>query len=163
MLLAKCHPPEISENIWSSLFLFTRKRAYVRIKISSNTRSGYTVENQEERLFFNETVLLFWCYALWKLGSSNCCVVSEMKHATGMETCTKVYVLFFSNLVQIRIRKTSLFWPYNLMTSLWKPSIPIYVLIYTPASFLGPRVLSYPLRRAGRREPWVLGTRLSIP
>ena len=63
-LLAKCHPPEISKNIWSSLFLFTQKRAYVRIKISSNTRSGYTVENQEERLFFNETVLLFWCYAL---------------------------------------------------------------------------------------------------
>ena len=159
MLLAKCHPPEISKNIWSSLFLFTRKRACVRVKISSNTRSGYTVENPEERLFFNETVLLFWCYALWKLGSSNCCIVSEMKHATGMETCTKVYVLFFSNLVQIRIRKTSLFWPYNLMTSLWKPSIPIYA----PASFPGPRVLSYPPYGAGRREPWVLGMRLSIP
>ena len=63
-LLAKCHPPEISKNIWNSLFLFTRKLAYVRIKISSNTRNGYTVENQEERLFFNETVLLFWCYPL---------------------------------------------------------------------------------------------------
>ena len=30
---------------------------------------------------------------------------------------------FIFNLVYIRIRKTSLFWLYNLMTSLWKPSI----------------------------------------
>ena len=30
-----------------------------------------------------------------------------MKHATGMETCTKIYVLFIFNL---RIRKTSLFY-----------------------------------------------------
>ena len=50
-LLAKCHPPEVSKIIWSSLFLFTRKLAYVRIKISSNTRNGYTVGNQEKRLF----------------------------------------------------------------------------------------------------------------
>ena len=39
----------------------------------------------------------------------------EVKHATRMETCTKIYFLF--------IRKTSLFWLYNLMTSLWNPSI----------------------------------------
>ena len=72
--------------------------------------------------FFNETAFLFWCHALWKLGSSNCCIF-EMKHATGMETCIKIYFLFIFNLVQIRIRKTSLFWLYNLMTSQWKPSI----------------------------------------
>ena len=30
------------------------------------------------------------------------------KHATGLETCTKIYVLFIFNLVKIRIRKTSL-------------------------------------------------------
>ena len=47
----------------------------------------------------------------------------EMKHVTGMETCTRISVLFIFNLVQIRIRKTSLFWLYNLMTSLWKPCI----------------------------------------
>ena len=51
-------PPEINKNIWSSLFawklfLFTRKLAYVRINRSSNTRNGYTAENQEERLFFS--------------------------------------------------------------------------------------------------------------
>ena len=49
-------PPEINKNIWSSLFLWklflsTRKPAYVRINISSNTWNGYTAENQEERLF----------------------------------------------------------------------------------------------------------------
>ena len=43
------------------LFLFTRDLAYVRINISSNTWNGYTAENQEERLFFNESAFLFWC------------------------------------------------------------------------------------------------------
>ena len=32
---------------------------------------------------------------LWKLGSSNCCIL----HSTGMETCTKIYFLFIFNLV----------------------------------------------------------------
>ena len=40
-----------------------------------------------------------------------------------METCSKISFLFSFNLVYIRIRKTSLFWLYNLMTSQWKPSI----------------------------------------
>ena len=40
---------------------------------------------------------LFWCHALWKLGSSNCCIF-EMKHASGLETCTKIYFLFIFNL-----------------------------------------------------------------
>ena len=72
--------------------------------------------------FFNETAFQFWCHALWQLGSSNCCIF-EMKHTTEMETCTKIHFLFIVNLVNIRIRKTSLFWLYNLITSLWKPSI----------------------------------------
>ena len=33
-----------------------------------------------------------------KLGSSNSCIF-EMKHATGMETCTKIYILFKFNVV----------------------------------------------------------------
>jgi len=92
-------PPQTNNNFWGSLFLwklffFTRELEYVRINISSNTWNGYTAENQEERLFFNETAFLFWCHALWKLGSSNCCIFN-MKHATGMET----FVLFIFNLV----------------------------------------------------------------
>ena len=95
-------PPEINNNIWSSLFhkrlfLFTRELAYVHINTSSNTWNGYTAENQEERLF-NETAFLYWCHALWKLESSDCCIF-EMKHATGMETCTKIHFLFIFNLV----------------------------------------------------------------
>ena len=31
-----------------------------------------------------------------------------MKHATELETCTKIYFLFIFNLVLIRIRKTSI-------------------------------------------------------
>ena len=77
------------------------------MNVSSNTLNCYTAENQEERLFFNETALLFWCYALWKLGSLNCCIF-EKKHATGMETCAEIY-FFIVNQVYIRIRKTSLF------------------------------------------------------
>ena len=96
-------PPIWPPAIWSllflwKLFLFTRELAYVRINISSNTWNGYTAENQEERLFFNETAFLFWCHALWKLGSSNCCIF-EMKHASGLETWTKIYFLFIFNQV----------------------------------------------------------------
>ena len=70
----------------------------LRVNISSNTWNGFTAENQEERLFFNETAFLFWRHALWKLGSSNCCIF-EMKHAKGMESCTKIYFFFIFNLV----------------------------------------------------------------
>ena len=49
-------PPEINNNIWSSLFLeklflFTRELAYVRINTSFNTWNGLTAENRGERLF----------------------------------------------------------------------------------------------------------------
>ena len=96
-------PPEINKNIWSSLFLkklflLTPELAYVRINISSNTWNGYTPENQEERLFFNETAFLFWCRILWKLGNSNCCIIA-MKHPMGLETYTKIYFLLIFNLV----------------------------------------------------------------
>ena len=77
---------------------FTREREYLPIKISSNTWNGYTAENQGERLFFNETAFLLKSHALWKLGSSNCCIFG-MKRATGMETCTKIYFLFIVNLL----------------------------------------------------------------
>ena len=80
-----------------SSFFFTRELVYVHINISSNTWNGYTAENQEERLFFNETAFLFCRHALWKLGSSNCSIF-EMKHATGLETCTKISFLFVFNL-----------------------------------------------------------------
>ena len=60
---------------------FTRELEYVRINIFSNTWNGYTADNEEERLFFKETAFLFWCHALWKLGSSNCSIF-EMKHVT---------------------------------------------------------------------------------
>ena len=95
--------PEINKNIWGSLFLlklfpFTRKLAYVGINIPSNTWNGYTAENQEERLFFNETAIPFSCHALWKRGSSNY-YIFEIKHATEMETCTKIYFSFAFNLV----------------------------------------------------------------
>ena len=80
--------------------------------------------------FFIETAFLFWCHALWKLGSSNCWIF-EMKHVTGMKTCTKIYFLFILNLVWIRIRKISLFWLYHLMLSLWKPSIRLLSIYLT--------------------------------
>ena len=80
------------------MFMRTREQAYVRINISSNTWSGDATKNQEERLFFNKTAFLFSCRALWKLGITNCCIF-EMKHATEMETCTKIYFLFIFNVV----------------------------------------------------------------
>ena len=89
--------------IWSSLFpqklfLFTRELAYMRINISSDTWSGYTAENQAERLFLT-TAFLFSCHALWKLASSNCCIFEMKQYATGMETGTKIYFSFTFNLV----------------------------------------------------------------
>ena len=47
---------------------------------------------------FNETAFLFSCHALRKLGSSKWCIF-EMKQASGLETCTKIYFLLFFNLV----------------------------------------------------------------
>ena len=85
-------------SILEKFFLFSRELVYVRINISSTTWYGYTDENQEKRLFVNETTFLFWYHALWKLGTSNCCIF-EMKPATGMETCTKIYFLFIFNPV----------------------------------------------------------------
>ena len=96
-------PQEINKNIWSSLFLpklclFTRELAYVRINIFSNTLNVILLEIKRRDFFFNETAFLFWSHALWKLGSSNCCI-SERKHAMGIETCTKISFLFIFNLV----------------------------------------------------------------
>ena len=38
--------------------------------------------------FLNKKSFLFWCQALWKLGSSHCCFF-EMKQASGMENGRK--------------------------------------------------------------------------
>ena len=96
-------PPEINKNIWSSLFLWklflsTRKPAYVRINISSNTWNGYTAEIKRRDFFSTRQHSCFGVTHCEKLGSSNCCIF-EMKHATGMETCAKIYFLFIFNLV----------------------------------------------------------------
>ena len=55
-----------------------------------------------------ETAFLFWCHSLWKLASSNCCIF-EMKHVTGMETCTEIYFLFIFNLVKQEFVKVRYF------------------------------------------------------
>ena len=101
-------PPEINETsrvhfFHKSSFFFSWELAYVRINISSNTWNVYTAENQEERLFFNKTAFLFWCHALWKLGSTNC-FIFEMKHATGLETCNKNVFLVY---LQLSVNKNS--------------------------------------------------------
>ena len=85
----------------------------------------------KRRDFFNETAFLFWCHALWKLGSSNCCIF-EMKHAMGLKTCTKINFLIIFNLVLIRIRKPRYFDFSLLMTSLWKPSIKQRAMKFLP-------------------------------
>ena len=76
-----------------------------------------TAENQEERLFFQRDSIPILVSSTVKTQSSNCCIF-KMKHTTGMETCTKIYL-------QPGVNKTSLFWLYHLMTSLWKPSIRV--------------------------------------
>ena len=68
---------------------------------------------QIKRNFFNETAFLFSCHALWKL------LYFGNKTSYGNGNLYKDLLLVY---LQIRIRKTSLFWLYNLMTSLWKPS-----------------------------------------
>ena len=96
-------PPEINKKIWSSLFpwklfLFTRELAYVHVNISSNSWSGYTAEKQEDRLFLQRDSIPILVSRTVKTRNSNCCTF-EMKHATGLETCTKIYFLFIFNLV----------------------------------------------------------------
>ena len=79
---------------------FTRELAYVRINISSNIWNGYTAEIQEVRLFFNDTAFLLWCMLsrTVKTRKFKCCIF-ELKHATWMEPCTKIFYLFIFNLV----------------------------------------------------------------
>ena len=72
---------------------------------------------QIKRNFFNETAFLFSCHALWKL------LYFGNKTSYGNGNLYKDLLLVY---LQIRIRKTSLFWLYNLMTSLWKPSITTF-------------------------------------
>ena len=113
----------------------------------------------KRRDFFNETEFLFWCHALWK-HCWNCCIF-EMKLGTGMEPCTKIYFLFTFNPVNIRIRKTSLFWLCNLMTSLWKPSIRglKYRYVATSSSSIRKRPRRRKIRRKGRgRKTWLIIT-----
>ena len=108
------------------IFLFTRELAYVHINISSNTEMAIYCWNSRGETFFQRDSIPFFCHALWKLGSSNCCIF-EMKHATGMETCAKIY--FFVYLQPTVNKNSSLFSFYNLMTSLWNPStLPITIM-----------------------------------
>ena len=92
-------PPEVNKNIWSSLFLFTRELAYVRINVSSYTWNGYNAENQEERPFFNGTAFLFWCHAMWKLESSNCCIFEMMNMLREWKLVQRFTLCLILNLV----------------------------------------------------------------
>ena len=118
---------EINKNIWSSLFLqklflFTRELAYVRINISSNTWNGYTAENQEERLFSTRQQSYF-SVTRCENSEVQIAVFSKWNMLYEWKLFQRLIFLFIFSLVQIRIRKTSLFWLFNLMTSLWKQSI----------------------------------------
>ena len=88
-------PPEINKNIQSSLFLyklflFTWELAYVCINIGSKTWNGYTAENQKERLFFREISMVSHTVKTRKFKL----LYFEKKHATGLETCTKIFFIF---------------------------------------------------------------------
>ena len=92
-----------TKNIWSSLFLLLKALSFhSRASIRARKHIFWYLKwlncwKSRGETLFNETAFLFWCHALWKLGSSNCCIF-EMKHASGLETCTKIYFLFFFNL-----------------------------------------------------------------
>ena len=73
-------------------------RTSICARKSSNSWSSYTVENQEDRLFLQGDSILILVSRTVKTRNSNCCIF-EMKHATGLETCTKIYFLFIFNLV----------------------------------------------------------------
>ena len=88
-------PPEINKNIRSSLFLyklflFTWELAYVCINIGSKTWNGYTAENQKERLFFREIIMVSHTVKTRKFKL----LYFEKKHATGLETCTKIFFVY---------------------------------------------------------------------
>ena len=88
-------PPEINKNIRSSLFLyklflFTWELAYVCINICSKTWNGYTAENQKERLFFREIIMVSRTVKTRKFKL----LYFEKKHATGLETCTKIFFVY---------------------------------------------------------------------
>ena len=71
----------------------TGELTYVRINMSSNIWNGYTAESQEERLFSTRQ------HSYFGVTHFENQEVLEMKHATGMETRAKIYLLFIFNLV----------------------------------------------------------------
>ena len=75
---------------YKSYFLFTWELAYVCINIRSKTWNGYTAENQKERLFFREIIMVSRTVKTWKFKL----LYFEKKHATGLETCTKIFFVY---------------------------------------------------------------------
>ena len=55
---------------------------------------------------------------------------NETRYGNGNLYKDLLFVYLQPRVNLVRIRKTSLFWLYNLMTSLWKPSIPRFRLFY---------------------------------
>ena len=103
-----------------ALSLHSRTSIRAHKHISSNTTRGETIFQRDSiPILLSSTVKT----RKFKL------LYFRNIHATEMETCTKIYSLFIFNLVYIRIRKTSLFWLYNLMTSLWKPSTDYFKVV----------------------------------
>ena len=58
----------------------------------------YCWKSRGETIFQRDSIPTLVLRRLWKLGSSNCCTF-EMKHATGMETCARIYFLVIFNRV----------------------------------------------------------------
>ena len=66
---------------------------YVCINIPSKTWNGYTAENQEERLFSTRQhsyIMVSYTVKTQKFKL----LYFEKKHATGPETCTKIFFVF---------------------------------------------------------------------
>ena len=96
-------PPEINKNIWRSLFqkrlfLFSRELAYVRMNISSNTWNGYYFWKSRGETFFQWDSIPILVSRTVKTRKFKL-LYFQMKHATGMETGTKIYILYIFNPV----------------------------------------------------------------
>ena len=105
--------PDLSDQPWLRLIKGVTVVTQESKKTTTTTKNSKTTSRHRNtveynarnvslgclwRDFFQSDIIPFWCHALWKLGSSICCIF-EMKHASGLETCTKIYFLFILNLV----------------------------------------------------------------
>ena len=83
-----------------------RQHSYFAVTHCENMEVKIAINNHRSSGFRSKSLIVYLrqcCFVWFKIvgphSSGNFCCIFEMKHASGLETCTKNYFLFIFNLV----------------------------------------------------------------